>query len=148
MVASRTPPTGDVAHHPGLCPDWESKGDPLVHRPAHNPLSHTSQGWNFFFNPHLRTCLLTVERGEERERNTDVRDKCQPHIASNMCPDQESKPQPFGVRDDAPTEPRWPGLMFLMMEFSVLSNKEEGTTGVGSSMDKPLHHYAVKEATL
>ena len=24
MVASRAPPTGDLALHPGMCPDWES----------------------------------------------------------------------------------------------------------------------------
>ena len=23
LVASCTPPTGDLAHNPGLCPDWE-----------------------------------------------------------------------------------------------------------------------------
>ena len=44
VVASRTPPTGDLARNPGMCPDWESTSNPLVHRPALNPLSHTSQG--------------------------------------------------------------------------------------------------------
>ena len=24
MVASRVPPIGDLAHNPGMCPDWES----------------------------------------------------------------------------------------------------------------------------
>ena len=24
VVASRAPPTGDLAHNPGMCPDWES----------------------------------------------------------------------------------------------------------------------------
>ena len=24
VVASHAPPTGDLAHNPGLCPDWES----------------------------------------------------------------------------------------------------------------------------
>ena len=24
VVASRAPPTGDLALHPGMCPDWES----------------------------------------------------------------------------------------------------------------------------
>ena len=33
VVASRTPPTGDLACNP----DWESNGRPLVHRPALNP---------------------------------------------------------------------------------------------------------------
>ena len=37
-------PTGDLACNPGMCPDWESNRDPLVHRPELNPLSHTSQG--------------------------------------------------------------------------------------------------------
>ena len=23
VVASHTPPTGDLAHNPGMCPDWE-----------------------------------------------------------------------------------------------------------------------------
>ena len=24
VVASTVPPTGDLAHNPGMCPDWES----------------------------------------------------------------------------------------------------------------------------
>ena len=28
-VASCTPPTGDLAQNPGMCPDWESNGFPL-----------------------------------------------------------------------------------------------------------------------
>ena len=28
-VASRTPPDGDLAHNPGLCPDWESNQRPF-----------------------------------------------------------------------------------------------------------------------
>ena len=42
MVASHRPATGDLAHNPGVCPDWKS--NPLVHRLALNPPSHTSQG--------------------------------------------------------------------------------------------------------
>ena len=33
----------DLAHNPGMCPAWESTGDPLVHRLVLSPLSHTSQ---------------------------------------------------------------------------------------------------------
>ena len=33
-VASHTSPTGDLAHNPGMCPDWDQTSDPLVHRPA------------------------------------------------------------------------------------------------------------------
>ena len=39
VVASHAPPTGDLALNPGMCPDWESTGDPSVHRPALSPLS-------------------------------------------------------------------------------------------------------------
>ena len=28
VVASRTPTTGDLAHNPGMCPDWESNQRP------------------------------------------------------------------------------------------------------------------------
>ena len=29
VVASRVPPTGDVARNPGMCPDWESNWRPF-----------------------------------------------------------------------------------------------------------------------
>ena len=29
VVASRVPPTGDLAHNPGMCPDWESNQRPF-----------------------------------------------------------------------------------------------------------------------
>ena len=35
-------PTGDPAHKPGMCPMGNQTGDPLVCRPAINPLSHNS----------------------------------------------------------------------------------------------------------
>ena len=44
VVASHTLSTGDLAPNPGMCPDWESNRDPLVHRSALNPLRHTSLG--------------------------------------------------------------------------------------------------------
>ena len=44
VVASCMPPIGDLACDPGMCPDWELNRDPLVHRLALNPPSHTSQG--------------------------------------------------------------------------------------------------------
>ena len=37
------PLTGDLAHNPGLCPDWESNWWPFGSQPVLNPLSHTSQ---------------------------------------------------------------------------------------------------------
>ena len=45
VVASCIPPTGDLAHNPGMCPDWKQNQDPLVRRPVLNPWSHTSQGF-------------------------------------------------------------------------------------------------------
>ena len=29
MVASHVPPTGDLAHNPGVCPDWELNQGPF-----------------------------------------------------------------------------------------------------------------------
>ena len=29
VVASHEPPTGDLAHNPGMCPDWESNQRPF-----------------------------------------------------------------------------------------------------------------------
>ena len=43
VVASRAPLAGDLACNPGMCPDWESNRDPLVHRPTLDPLNYTSQ---------------------------------------------------------------------------------------------------------
>ena len=48
VVASPVPPTGELSHNSGMCPDWESNHSPLVHRLALNPLSHSSRG--HFFN--------------------------------------------------------------------------------------------------
>ena len=43
VVSSHVPPTGDLARNPGMCPEWESPGDPLVDRLAFNPLTHTAR---------------------------------------------------------------------------------------------------------
>ena len=53
VVASRAPPTGDLACNQGMCPAWES--NPLVHSLVLNPLSHTSQGYNLkvLFSLHM-----------------------------------------------------------------------------------------------
>ena len=45
LVASPTPPTGDLAHNLGMCPDWELNHQPWVCRLVLNPLSHSSQSW-------------------------------------------------------------------------------------------------------
>ena len=40
VVASCMPPTGNLAHNLGVCPDWELNQRPLVCRPALSALSH------------------------------------------------------------------------------------------------------------
>ena len=37
VVASLAPPTGDLACNPGMCPEQDRTGNPLVHRPVLNP---------------------------------------------------------------------------------------------------------------
>ena len=48
MVASRMPPTGDLAHNPGMCPAWESNQRPFDSQAGAQPLSHTSQDVGIF----------------------------------------------------------------------------------------------------
>ena len=43
VVASHTPPTGDLAHNAGMCPDWESNQQPFGSQLALNPLSYAFQ---------------------------------------------------------------------------------------------------------
>ena len=43
VVASHTPPNGDLVCNPAMCPNWDWANELLVHRLALNPLSHTSQ---------------------------------------------------------------------------------------------------------
>ena len=44
VVAFHVAPTGDLAHNPGICPDWESNLRPFGSQPTLSPLSYTSQG--------------------------------------------------------------------------------------------------------
>ena len=41
-------PTGDLAHNPAMCPDWELNQRPLSLQPELNSLSCTSQGYFFY----------------------------------------------------------------------------------------------------
>ena len=40
--------TGDLAHNPGMCPDWELNHRPFGSQPTFNLLSNTSQDSEFF----------------------------------------------------------------------------------------------------
>ena len=44
VVASHSSPTGDLAHHPGMYPDWESNRQHFDSQPTLSSLSYTSQG--------------------------------------------------------------------------------------------------------
>ena len=51
VVSSYSPPTGDSGPQTQACgPTGNQTSDPLVRRPALNPLSHTSQGPHILFN--------------------------------------------------------------------------------------------------
>ena len=43
------PASGDLAHDTAMWPEWKSNQQPLVYSPALSPLTHTSQGYCFFF---------------------------------------------------------------------------------------------------
>ena len=49
VVASPTPPIGDLTLNPGMCLTGNGTSDLLVCRLALNPLSHTSQGCTIFW---------------------------------------------------------------------------------------------------
>ena len=38
------PATGDLAHNPGMCPDWESNWQPFGSQPTLNPLIECGPG--------------------------------------------------------------------------------------------------------
>ena len=59
---------------------------------------------DFYFNPHPRICLFILERGRNTCWLPPIRAliRNQTHNL-DTCPDQESDPQLFGVRTDAPT---------------------------------------------
>ena len=64
MVASRTPPTGDLACNPGLCPDWESNWQPFGSQAGPQPTEPHHPGLLLFFlivvKIHIRFAILTI----------------------------------------------------------------------------------------
>ena len=49
VVASHAYSTGDLAHDPGICPDWELSQQPFDLQASTQPLSYTGQGIPFPF---------------------------------------------------------------------------------------------------
>ena len=68
VVASRTPPTGDLACNPGMCPDWESNWQPFglqagtqstePHQPG--PLSSSFENLKFSSKPQAMGLVLSI----------------------------------------------------------------------------------------
>ena len=50
VVASHTPPTGDLAHNPGVCPDWESNWRPFGLQASAQPPELHQTGLKVNFN--------------------------------------------------------------------------------------------------
>ena len=46
VVASQAPPTGDLDHNPGMCPDWESNQQPFSSQ-ANIQSTEPLQPWPF-----------------------------------------------------------------------------------------------------
>ena len=45
VVASHTPPTGDLAHNPGMCPDWELNWRPFGSQASAQSTEPHQPGW-------------------------------------------------------------------------------------------------------
>ena len=147
LVASHTPPTGDLAHNPRVCSWLESFEYPWVS--TSNPLSHTNQGykqlltgwfsWLYFLLPlptleftfminsfYLHTFLICVVSFIVTWLLWETL------VASHMCPDWGSnpksryvpwlitKPQPYGLQDNAPTY--WATLARALSQCLLLSH--------------------------
>ena len=62
MVASHTPThAGDLAHNPGMCPDWESNQQPFG-----------SQSGAQSTEPHQPGLFIVRERERERKRGGEI----------------------------------------------------------------------------
>ena len=49
-VASRAPPTGDLACNPGMCPDWESNPQPFGLQAGTQSTEPHQSGWVCFYH--------------------------------------------------------------------------------------------------
>ena len=61
VVASRTPPAGELVHNPGMCLTRNQTSDPLVCRPTLSPVSYTSQGPSFIYIRHSTVSVFLYE---------------------------------------------------------------------------------------
>ena len=65
-VASRTPPSRDLAHNPGTCPDWEPNSRPFNSQSRaqstepHQPVPLLTIFWNSYFRKYFSVWLMWV----------------------------------------------------------------------------------------
>ena len=78
VIASQAPPTGDLAHNPGMCPDWESNRRPFgsksgtqstePHKPGQVPKILFSQ---LYKNP-FQTSLVHPSLSQSMSNNITI----------------------------------------------------------------------------
>ena len=59
VVASHPPPTGDLAHNPGMCPDWDSNWRPFSSQAGTQSTEPHQPGPLHFLKEYLRTSIFT-----------------------------------------------------------------------------------------
>ena len=57
VVAFHTPPTGDLARNPGMCPDWEWNWRPFGSQAGAQSLSRTATAKYVFLNHTIAACV-------------------------------------------------------------------------------------------
>ena len=69
LAASRMPPTGDLAHNPGMHPDWESNQWPFSSQAGTQPTEPHQPGLNleFYTQPYIK--MKSQERGLQMNRS-------------------------------------------------------------------------------
>ena len=120
VVASRAPPTGDLAWNPGMCPRLGTNWQPFGSQAALNPLSYTSQGPK----PLKKKKILFIfwrewkggRQGEKHWSAAFLTPSWGPGPQPRHVPWPEIKLWPFSWRASVqPTEPHQPGSLFFFL---------------------------------
>ena len=103
LVASCMPLIQDLAHNPGMCPDWELNQWPFSLQAGTQSTEPHQPELNFFF---FNFVYRGKGRKKERERNINrVPLICAPTgdrtHSLGMCPNRESSWWPLALQDDA-----------------------------------------------